>query len=146
MRVLKVFIQDSDCGIGSVAEVRPGLRVLKVLPSTYLVLINNGCRGSTRFEGTESTFTTMTTLFFRPVAEVRPGLRVLKELLATGRSHRAACCRGSTRFEGTERIIEPNIQIQAVGCRGSTRFEGTESFADLCGVWHTGRLQRFDPV
>src|SRR5260370_31587479 len=83
-----------------VAEVRPGLRVLKEL---WLPSVQAPGR----------------------VAEVRPGLRVLKEWIGREQIGKRRCCRGSTRFEGTERSHHGQyLTIQNSG-RDLHPFEGT---------------------
>src|SRR5260370_22826045 len=83
-----------------VAEVRPGLRVLKEL---WLPSVQAPGR----------------------VAEVRPGLRVLKEWIGREQIGKRRCCRGSTRFEGTERSPHSQYHWVQHSCRGSTQFDGT---------------------
>src|SRR6266567_1338457 len=83
-----------------------------------------GCgRGSTRFEGTESWPQCDVQQQHRKVAEVRPALRVLKD--------------------ETEIVEHSALE----GGRGSSRFEGSESVV-LCldTVGATGLWQRFDPL
>src|SRR6266571_1749855 len=65
--------------IAGVAEIRPGLRVLKVALIAVIVLLIWRCRDTTRLEGTERSHRQALSRFDK-VAEIRPGLRVLKGL------------------------------------------------------------------